>query len=190
MTSEENFLKLSSHMKKGLTIHDQMSNIYGFLKLKGYQKLQEYRYYDETKTYKFLHNFFLNHYNKIIPDEPIEKLDLVPSNWYKHVSQDVDTGTKRNMIKELSHKWVNWERETKDLLQNIYKELFDAKETCAALMIADVLKEVEQELIAAQAVLIDLETISYDLSLIVDNQEKLYKKYCKKIKSLFKNEVI
>ena len=38
MTVDEIFSKLSGHMIKGLMIHDQMSDYYDFLSLRGYKR--------------------------------------------------------------------------------------------------------------------------------------------------------
>jgi hypothetical protein len=35
--------------------------------------------------------------------------------WHKYTTMDVDTNTKRNSIKDLMTKWVEWERSTKKL---------------------------------------------------------------------------
>ena len=40
---------------------------------------------------------------------------IIPDSWYKYTSMDVDASTKRNAIKDLTEKWINWERETKTL---------------------------------------------------------------------------
>ena len=56
MTSEEIFSHLSSHMIKGLMIHDQLASAYKFLNLCGYSKCHEYHYFEESRTYRCLQN--------------------------------------------------------------------------------------------------------------------------------------
>lgn len=181
MTVEEIFSKLAAHMVKGLMIHDQMGNAYGFLNLCGYQKCHEYHYFMESKNYKCLQNYYLEHYNKIIPEEKVENPDIIPENWYKHIKSDVDTNTKRSSVKDMIKRWVDWETETKTNLQVFYKELYDMGEICSALKIATFLKDVDKELKSAQKKYLNLEAVGYDISDIVKEQDKLYKKYEEKL---------
>ena len=48
MTVEEIFSKISQRMIGGLMFHEQMSNYYDFLNLRGYKKCHEYHYLEET----------------------------------------------------------------------------------------------------------------------------------------------
>ena len=150
LTVEEIFSKILAHMIKGVMIHDQMSIAYGFLGLCGYQKLHEHQYYEESKSYKCIQNYFLDHYQKLIPEIAIEKPNIIPVNWYKHITLDVDTSTKRNAIKELMKQWIDWEKDTIKLLETSYKELYDIDEICAAMEIKKLLLDVEEELKYAQ----------------------------------------
>ena len=185
MTVDEIFSKIVSHMAKGLLIHDQISIMFGFLNLEGYQKQHEYQYYSESIEYKNIQNYFLEHYYKIIQLEEIKKPDIIPPTWYKYSKMDVDISTKRSTIKTLMKKWIDWETDTKNELQKYYKELLDLGEICSDLKLSDFLKDVDNELVIAQTEYLNLEAIGYDMSEIVNRQEALYKKYTKQIKHLF-----
>jgi hypothetical protein len=79
-------------------------------------------------------------------------------------------------------KWVEWEQETKQLLSNSYKEFYDNGEIYASTEILRLLNEVSKELFQAQELQINLESHGYDLSVIIPEQEQIYKKYHKKLK--------
>ena len=180
MTVEEIFSTISAHMRKGLMIHKQLMNIFGFLNLCGYQKCHEHHYFEESKNYIELNNFYLKHYCKIIEPKEVNNPELIPSSWYKYEKINVDNNTRRNSIKESTLKWVEWESETKKLLENSYKELEHLGEMRAAIEISYFLKEVSDELADAREFQINLEAIGYDLPTIIDEQEKIYKKYNKR----------
>lgn len=182
MTIEEIFSNISTHAAKGLLIHRHMSWLYGFLNLRGYQKCQEYHYYEENCNYMELHNFFITHYNKMIHENAIEESDIIPNNWYKYTKMEVDANNKRSAIKDLMKKWVEWEEETKVFLERNYKELYGLGEIDAAIKIAELITEVGNELAAARETQINLESMGYDIVYIIDQQDKLYKHYCNKIK--------
>ena len=52
MAVEEIFSKISTHMARGIRMHNHMALLFGFLNLYGYQKYQEYHYYEEICNYK------------------------------------------------------------------------------------------------------------------------------------------
>ena len=188
MTTEEIFAKISTHMAKGLRIHSQIAILYGFLNLCGYQKCHEYHFYEESCNYRCLQNFFLAHCGKMLHEDTIEEPDIIPSNWYKFSKFDVDANNKRSAIKDIVKKWVDWEKETKSLLESSYKQLYDLGEIDCALKISYFIKDVSHELATAQEKQINLESMGYDIVYIIDQQPELYKHYCKKIKEIHEDD--
>lgn len=181
MTIEEIAIEIAAHMQKGTLIHKAMMEAYEFLSLKGYSKCQEYHYLEENDNYlNFLH-YYLSTYQKLIKPKEIE-IDIIPSSWYKYAREDVDNNTRRNAIKELMSKWVNWEKETKRFFSELYKELISLNEIAIAMLIKDYILEVEKELSDAQQKQLELEIINYDLVEIIDEQPSYYHSYCKSIK--------
>lgn len=185
MTVEEIFSTLAAHMIKGLMVHDQMANAYGFLNLCGYKKCHEYHYFAESKNYRHLYNYYLTHYHKLLPEQKIEDPQIIPTTWLKYTKMDVDANTKRTAVKDLMKKWADWEKETKALLEKSYKELCDLGEVCAAEKVLCFLHDVSRELKYIQEKTIDMEVLNYDIGGIIKSQEKIYEKYCRKFKYLF-----
>ena len=176
---EEIFATLLTHAAKGLNIHNQLANAFGFLNLKGYQKCHEYHFLEESHDYRELQDFILTVYNKLIPETQPESLTIIPPNWYKYVKADVDVGTKRAAIRDLTLKWVEWEEETNKLLEKSYKDLMDVGAVSGALKISDMLRENCKELDYAREMFLNLEAIGYDMSLIIDEQQLLYNNFLK-----------
>lgn len=181
MTVEEIFSNLAAHMAKGLMIHSQISRGFGFLNLRGYQKCHEYHYFEESYNYYNLHDFYLRHYNKMIEEPAAEAPQILPQSWYKYNKSDVDAGTKRNAIKDFMKKWVDWEKETKDLLAANYKELVEQGHIDEAMKIAEYLHDVSEELAHAYEKQIDLESMGYDMPQIVAEQQQLFDLYKNKL---------
>lgn len=188
MTLEEIFSNINKHMSKGLMIHDQIANAFSFLNLRGYRKCHEYHYYEESINYRELNNFYLKYFQKLIPTQEIENPEIIPSSWHRYMREDVDINTKRQQVRELFKKWIDWENETKTLLQSSYKELDSMGEDFAAEKIMYFLKDVSNELAIAQEKYINLKSIDYDIVSIVEEQDILYEKYKEKIKQLHKKE--
>lgn len=95
-------------------------------------------------------------------------IELIPNSWYRYTAQEVDINTKRSCIKELMEKWIEWEKETKHLYEEMYLELTGLKEIAAALYITKLIKDVDEELSNAQQSLLDLEAIGFNLDVIID----------------------
>ena len=119
MTVEEIFATISSHMVKGLMIHTQLADYYDFLGLCGYKRCHEYHALKETCSYRGINRYYINHYNKLVVEQPIENPEVIPQNWYQYTRQDVDANTKRNAVKNGLDKWVEWEQETKKLYEQM-----------------------------------------------------------------------
>lgn len=182
MELEEIYAEISAHMIKGIMIHEQFANYYDFLGLDGYKKCHEYHYLEESCAHRELNRYFINHYNKLIPERPIENPNIIPNNWFSHTRQDVDPSTKMNAIKNGLEKWVEWERDTKKLYEEMYKELIDINEIASAMKIQEFICDVDEELEKAEQYHLNKKAINYDLSEIVAEQKSKHDKYKKEMK--------
>lgn len=185
MTAEEIFAKVSQHLVQGLMIHSEMSDYYNFLGLEGYSKCHLYHYYKESIGYKELNDFFIKNYNKIIPESKNENPPIIPQAWYQYNRQQVDNATRKNSIQTGITKWINWEAETKNLLQQMYQELMAINDVAGAMKIKEMLKDTAEEHATAYQKMIELKAMDYDMGVIMDKQDTLTDSYCKKIKKLF-----
>lgn len=184
MTVEEIFSAAGAHMVAGLMLHSQMSDYYGFLGLKGYQKCHKYHYFSENANYKSLGEYYLTHYNKIIIDTRVDDPGIIPESWFKYSRQDVNVTTRKNAIQTGMERWVQWERDTKHLYEQFYQELISLREISSAYKMAEYIQDVSEELAQAEQKYLELKAMDYDISVIIDNQEDIYKKYKKKLKEI------
>ena len=182
MTIEEIFNTIGNHMWEGIMYHDEMAKAYDFLGLHGYAQCQNYHYIEESNGYRHLSHYYAIHYFKLLQIENVQRPKLIPESWYKYTTMAVDTGTKRNAIKELMTKWVDWEKSTKKLYQEMRQELIAIGEVAAATYIEKYIEDVTSELWHAEKKLLQLETIGYDIVTIITHQEDIYNKYKKKLR--------
>ena len=181
MTVNEIFTDISSHMIKGVMIHEQMADYYDFLNLHGYKKCHEWHSKCEMKNLRKLHKYYINHFNQLIEEEPIENPNVIPMSWYKYKRQDVDASVKRQAVKSGIEKWVSWEEETKSLYEQMYRELCSINEIAAAKKIACYIQDVDCELKWAQRKHINLIAADYDISYILGQQDYLYEWYMERM---------
>ena len=185
MTVEDIFNKIASHMAEGISYHEELIKAYSFLGLWGYVKQQEYHYYEEVHNYKQFEHYYMTHYFKLLEIKIEEQKEFISQSWYKYTAQSVDIGTKRSSIKDLMNKWIQWEKETKKLYEEMYLELTNLREVAAAIKVQKYIEDVSEELSSAQKEQLNLEAIGYNLDVIIDWQSDIKKKYKKKIKFLF-----
>lgn len=181
MTIEEIFSKIASHMIKGIMYHNEFAKAYNFLGLWGMAKCHIHHQFEEEFNYVHLSHYYATHQFKLIHVEELPKLTVIPDTWYKYTTQDVDTNTKKNAVKDLMLQWINWEKETKQFYSDMRHELMNLGEVAAALHIEKYLQDVDKELSHAQKKLIKLETVNYDWTYIIDQQKLLEIKYDKKL---------
>lgn len=184
-TVAEVFAKIKAHMLEGMVMHDEMARYYSFLNLKGYEKCHEYHYAEETKNYRNLCRYYMEHHNTFIPHLPMNQPDVIPEGWRNAKRKDVDKGTKQAGVKAGMSKWVEWEKKTKELFSDMYFSLVEIGEAAAAEEIARYVRDVDDELKCAESKHLTLESIGYDLSTIVSEQDMLYEKYRSKLANIF-----
>lgn len=181
MTVEEIFTKLANHMIEGVKTHYEFANAYEFLGLEGFAKEHNYHTIEEKCGLIHLLHYYFKHYHKLLKTEEIPTPKIIPDNWYKYTTIDVDANTKRNAIKDFIDRWIAWERSTKKLYQDMRQELTNIGEIAAALYIDKYIADVSKELKHAEEKQIHIATINYDLIEITSWQDAAEKKYKKKL---------
>ena len=184
MKLNEIYEKLSTHMIQGMMVHEQLANYYDFLGLQGYKACHEYHFLQETLGYRKLCKYFISHHNMLIPNSPVEDPKIIPNNWYAHTRQEVDINTRKTSVKTGLTKWVSWERETKALYQQMYKELVDIGEIASALEVQNFIKDVAGELEQAEQYHLNKEAVGYDMTVILEEQKDKRDKYKQKCREL------
>lgn len=185
MTVEEIFNKLAVHMVEGIMYHDDFSKAYDFLGFYGFAKCHDYHHFAEEANYRELSHYYATRYFKLIQLKEIPQPDIIPQSWYNYTTHAVDVGTKRQAVKELMEKWMNWEKETKKLYEEMYQELTNLREIAAAIYIKKYICEVDNELKHVQKKIIKFETLGYDISALVNCQESMYNKFKEKLNTIF-----
>ena len=184
MTIEEIFSKLSAHTIRGMMIHEGMANYYDFLGLHGYKRCHEYHYLSETILNRKVQRFFINKYNKLIPDSEIDSSSVIPDSWYKVSRQAVDKSTKRAAVESGFDMWVKWEHDTCKLYSQMCMELEAKGEIAAAELLRELINDNGREIKKAERMQLKLESTDYDMTYIVESQHELHKKYKRKVERM------
>ena len=184
MTKEEVFSLIAERMVEGLMVHSQMSDYFSFLGLEGYAECHKYHYFEENSNYRKISHYYLTHHNQIIKDRPFTNPNIIPADWYNYTRQNVDSAVRKAGVKAGFEKWVKWEKDSKSVYETYFQELLKLNEVAAAMELKKYIMDVDNELAGAEAELLTLFAIDYDMTHIVEEQNKVYKKYQKKLKEI------
>ena len=127
---------------------------------------------EEMKGCRKLSHYYLTHFHKLVVVGQIETHEILPNSWYKYTTQQIDTNSKRNAVKELMGKWIEWEKSQKKIYEEMYNELTNMREIAAASQVLKDVLDVDEELADAQKVLIEIEGTNYDMTYITELQNK------------------
>lgn len=184
MTLEEIFSQIAQHMVVGLMVHSQLNDYFNFLGLKGYSKCHEYHYFEENSNYKKICNYYITHYNKLVLDQPFKNPGIIPTNWLNYTRQDVSIDIRKTATKNGFDKWIQWEKDTKKLYEQYYKELIALNEEAAAFELKKYIIDVDYELAEAEQQLLFLNAMDFSMPDIIVEQDKIYQDYIDKLKEI------
>ena len=151
-------------------IHSQLADYYRFIGLPGYADCHEKHYKKESCNWRKLSKYFVDHYNKLIIEKPIENPKIIPDEWFKAKRQDVDTSTIRKSVQRGLETWVNWESETKSLYETHFKNLMDNGDVAAAMFIKKFLCDVDDELAEATQWHLHKKATDYEIGHLIGEQ--------------------
>lgn len=172
-------------MTKGLMIHSQLSDYFGFLGLPGYKKAHCYHYFAENQSYKELSNYYLRHYNKLIVELPLETPQIIPEDWYQFTRQQVTGEVRETAVSTGLSKWISWEKETKKLYEKCHAQLLENGDVAAALFLEKYIEDVDMELAEAQEEFLSLSIVDFDFTYISDRQPEKEEKYKNKLREMW-----
>ena len=163
----DTFAQIANHMKEGIDFHDQVSRCYDFMGIRRFARDHSKHFMEESESYRSLLHYYSTHYHKLLKIEAKQAPNLIPESWYKYDTFAVDMKTKMNYIQDLTRRWIDWERQTQRLYQDAYLTLMEEKDVAGAYYVYKLVKDVTKELKEAEQLLIDLESIGYDMPTIL-----------------------
>lgn len=182
---ESIFSEINARMIAALMFHDQMSDYFDFLCMKGYKRLHEYQYFAESLERKKLNQYYINHHNKLIPDTYSGQVAMIPENWKTANRISVGKSTKQKGIEDGFNQYHEWESETKSLYEHYASKLREMGSVADAIMVEKLVEDVDSELKNLERIIIDLISSGYDMVYITESQQCLHDTYKKKLCKIF-----
>ena len=180
------FSEINARMIAALMFHDQMSDYFDFLGMKGYKRLHEYQYFAESLERKKLNQYYINHHNKLIPDTYSGQISMIPENWQSANRISVGKSTKQKGIEDGFNQYHEWESETKNLYEHYSSRLREMGAVADAIVVEKLVEDVDKELKKLERIIIDLISSGYDMVYITESQQEIHNKYKAKMCEIFK----
>ena len=175
------FSDVSAHQIQGIMLHSSWSDYFAFLGLDGFKCLHEYRYMEESENMRMIRRYFIEHYNELPIDTRIDS-DISPYVPYSNETRFAISSSTKQMHTQISLEgWVKWERESKQMFEQAYKELSDMGEIAGSNAVEKLVNETDKELCCAEQLLLQMKMTDFDTNVIVLEQERVKRKYCKLI---------
>lgn len=178
------FSAISARQLTALMFHEEMTDLFDFLGLKGFKRMHEYQYYSESIQYRNLKKYYLNHYGMLIPDEEIKEVYIIPDDWYKYTREDVTPTVRKQYVQRAMEQYKDWERGTKELYQKCAAILMSWQKVADFNEINCLVCDVNCELKKLERLCIELNAVDYDAIYILSIQDCYHSKYKDKLKDI------
>lgn len=189
MPIEEICKLIAQKLLQGCMNHQQFANYYDFLGLEGYKLCHEYHFFEEMFNYRDFITYYIKHQNKLIPEfttQSLNSFSIIPSNWYEYKREDTDINTRRNAVKSGLEKYIRWQDDVKAFLQDMYSQCIQQGFSSLSIELQKYICAVNEELKVAKKKYLEIKATDYDMPTVINEQEKLIKKYGKKLDQLRK----
>lgn len=185
-SAEDIFAEINARMIAALMFHSQMADYFDFLGFRGYKRIHEYQYFDESKERRCLNWYYINHHNQIIPDRYDGVVQMIPDGWKTANRMSVGKSTKQKAVEDGFLQYREWESMTKELYEKYAVELRTGGMIADAIYVDGLVEDVDKELKCLERIMVDLISTGYDMTYIVESQKDIHDKYRDKLKEVEK----
>lgn len=185
MSACEIFEKVLDRKKTATELHHKFMMIFAYLNMKGFKKMQEYRFLDETDELFDLEKHYMKKHGKLYCPKD-ENLDVNPYSIMQMEDRlAIPVEKKRAIIKWCFDEWKKWECETKDCLEDYICLLEEEGHIDDVHELEEELHDVDKEIKHLEKYLIKFNDVDWCIKYLYDKQHYIKEKYKEKIEELF-----
>lgn len=176
MTLHEIYTALANRMVGAMMIHSQLVQIFAFVDLLPDMRKQESQLLEETHGYSELCKYFIqHHHNILVADKPLQ-IDILNIPLFKKTVDELSSEDKSRLIQYGMNEWIKWEKQSKILYEDSYRNLVDISEVASAEFVMHYIRNVDLELKEAERIFRVREGINWNLDTIYDKQSRVGKR--------------
>lgn len=171
----EIFKKLSNRMVGAMMIHTQLTELFMFIDLTADAKRQKKQLHEESDGLLNLEKYVAQHHGVLITANNPPQVDILNLNILKKPNLELSPDDKKSLIQYGMNEWINWEKDSKVLYEDSYRNLLEISEIATADFVLRYVKDVDKELRDAELLYRVRDAIDWDLATIYDEQARLEK---------------
>lgn len=183
--AEEAYGLLDEQMCKALDFHSQLADYFCFLGLQGFKRMAEFQFMKECAEMRKMHRRYIDHHGKILPVKDVRKSSFIPQSWSQYTTKDIDDSMLSKFTKLALESWHEWEKEGKEIYEDICDMLMDAGLHSDSEYVKDLLEGAEKECKKVMRLIEKLNGTGYDVTSVHGMQDKYHEKYKKKYEDRF-----
>lgn len=175
---------INSRQIKALMFHDQMADYFRFIGLEGFSWMHEYQHLAESMERRKVKQYYLKHHNKLLSDDEVDPVDVIPNGWYQYTRMDVTPQVRQQAIQKAMTEYRDWEAGTKEFLQHCAAYLMGWRKIADFEQVEELIEDVDEELRCLDSLCLKLKAVDYDPVYIIEMQREYcdkYKRKCAKI---------
>lgn len=166
MAIQDIFLKLSNRMVGAMMIHTQLTELFTFIDLVLDTKRQKKQLHDETDGLLKLEKYFAQHHHHLITANNPPSVNILDLGILEESNSELSPDDRVYLIQYGLKEWIKWEKESKVLYENAYRDLMDISEIAAANFVMQYVRDVDKELSEAELLYRVRDAIDWDLPTI------------------------
>lgn len=176
MTLHEIYVALGNRMVGAMMIHSQLIQIFAFVDLLPDMRKQENQLQEETHGYSELCKYYIQHHHDILVANNPPQIDILDMPLLDKSTDDLTSEDKMRLIQYGMNEWIKWEKQSKILYEDSYRNLVDISEVASAEFITRFVRDVDLELKEAERIYRVRKGINWNLDTIYDKQARFGKR--------------
>lgn len=181
---KELFTVVNARQVLALMFHNDMADLFDFLGLRGFKRMHEYQYLEESCMHRKLKRYYINHHGMLLPNEDVEPVDIIPYDWYQYNRMAVTPAVRKQAVQRAMEQYKEWETDTKALYEKSAKTLLEWGCIADFNEINCLICDVDLELKYLERLCIELKAADYDfgyVGMLQDEYHERYKEKCKDV---------
>ena len=174
---KEVYAAINARQVTAMMFHSEMADLFGFLNLDGFKDMHEHQFLCESASFRAIRNYFMTHYGKLIPDEEVYPVEIIPDDWYRYKRTEVTAEVRKQAVKAAIEQYLDWEKETKEVYSQMASLLMSWQKTPDFGKVNELVQEVCEEIKRVEHLYLELKSVNYETEHVLAIQPKLSRKY-------------
>ena len=188
MEAVETLKGVAVRLVEGMMLHNDLADVFDYLGLRGYKRMQEYYGAWDAITLRKIHRYSVNHEGRILPDDkPV--YDPLAAALAGHDRSEASVQERIMYTRRAVEKWVAWQEETLSKMEAAAGALRAYGHIAAACMVEKLVCYTSKELKCAKRLHMELMAVDFDPAYAMQCQGCIHDEYRRKARRMCKEMI-